>query len=215
MSENPEDATFKTLFPTPFFVARAPDHEAINKALLSEIDVIRASTPNGRPDSWSCNVYTTISNNYALHEQPGFRRVSQCILDAAGQFAAGMRYPMQKNEMSIDLCWLNVYGRDQWQERHNHSTYPIVAVYYVAAPPNCSSLILHSEQADTMIRPRYRGNDQFGKYSVQVDPEPGMIVVFNGFLRHSVTSGAVDGERISIAANINVNAIAEANAGVV
>jgi hypothetical protein len=40
-----------------------------------------------------------------------------------------------------------------------------------------------------------------------------MIVVFNGFLRHSVTSGAVDGERISIAANINVNAIAEASAG--
>ncbi|MBL4721862.1 MAG: hypothetical protein JKY20_12130 [Alphaproteobacteria bacterium] len=209
MKEDAQGPIFKDLFPTALFVTRVPDQAAINKSLMREIETVRAETPNGRPDAWSCNVYTTINNNFTLHEQPGFRRLTEYVLEAGALFAEGMKYPMENNELVVDSCWLNVYGRDQWQERHNHSANPIVAVYYVAAPPNCSSLILHSELADTMIRPRYQGNDQIDKYTVQVDPEPGMLVLFNGFLRHSVTSSRVDGERISIATNLNVKSNVE------
>lgn len=213
MSEDSKDTIFKNLFPTPLFVARVPNYEGLNKSLESEIKSIRDATPNGRPKSWSCDVYTTISNNFLLHEQAGFHNLAERFLEAATQFSTRMSYPLDSNELSIDGCWLNIYGRDHWQERHNHSANPIVAIYYVAAPPNCSSLILHSELADTMIRPRYLGNDQVDHLTVRIDPEPGMLVVFSGYLRHSVTASVVDGERISIAANFNFKPKSELSTG--
>jgi ectoine hydroxylase-related dioxygenase (phytanoyl-CoA dioxygenase family) len=41
--------------------------------------------------------------------------------------------------------------------------------------------------------------------SIKIDPEPGMLVVFNGYLRHSCTANNIDEERISVSANFNIN----------
>ena len=205
VSENLNERSFTDLFPTPVFVARVPDHEALNEELKREIDTVRDATPNGRPESWSSDVYTTFDRNFSLHEQPGFRRLTGWFMEGATEFAQRLSYPLEENEISIDVCWLNVYGRGQWQERHNHSVHPMVAIYYAAAPPNCSGLILHSEHADTMVRPRYLGNDQIDHFTIRIDPEPGMMVVFNGHLRHSITTSAIDEPRISVSANFNIN----------
>ena len=64
---------FELLFPTVVQMTKIADHREMNAQLMREVDEIRATTPNGRPVSWSCDVYTTISNNYLLHERPGFR----------------------------------------------------------------------------------------------------------------------------------------------
>ena len=205
MSEDGFDRTFTELFPTPVLVARVPDHETLNKELKREIDAVRNATPNGRPEAWSCDVYTTFHSNFSLHHQAGFSRLTSRFMEGATEFAKGLSYPMPENDLSIEVCWLNIYGRNQWQERHNHSSHPIVAIYYAAAPPNCSSLILHSEHADTMLRPQYLGSDQVDHLSIKIDPEPGMMVVFNGHLRHSCTANNIDEERISVSANFNIN----------
>ena len=99
------------------------------------------------------------------------------FVEGATEFAKGLRYTRHENDLSIEVCWLNIYGRNQWQERHNYSSHPIVAIYYAAAPPNCSSLILHSEHADTMLRPQYLGSDQVDHLRIKIDPVPGLMDV--------------------------------------
>ncbi len=64
---------FELLFPTVLQMTKIADCRDMNAQLIREIDEIRATTPNGRPVSWSCDVYTTISNNYLLHERPESR----------------------------------------------------------------------------------------------------------------------------------------------
>jgi ectoine hydroxylase-related dioxygenase (phytanoyl-CoA dioxygenase family) len=55
-----------------------------------------------------------------------------------------------------------------------------------------------------MLRPQYLGSDQVDHLSIKIDPEPGMLVVFNGYLRHSCTANNIDEERISVSANFNI-----------
>ena len=68
------------LFPVPVLVTRLPNGTELNERLIRELDAIRGNTPNGKPDSWACDVYTTITNNCALHEQPAFREFTDIAM---------------------------------------------------------------------------------------------------------------------------------------
>ncbi len=202
MSEN--NRKLFHLFPTALLECRVPDREELNDKLLVEIDALRRDTPNGRPATWSCDVYTTITNNFLLHQQPGFSRLAQRFMEALSQYADAMRYSLVHNKIIIDMCWLNVYGRNHSQERHAHTNYVMAGIYYVKAPPGCSNLIVHSPKSDIMIRPKVRRDTDANRTFVKIDPEPGMMLIFDGHLLHGVTASTIDEERISIAVNANL-----------
>ena len=52
---------FELLFPTVMQITKIADHRDMNTRLTCEIDEVRATMPNGRPASWPCDAYTTIS----------------------------------------------------------------------------------------------------------------------------------------------------------
>jgi uncharacterized protein (TIGR02466 family) len=102
------------------------------------------------------------------------------------------------------MCWLNAYRRDHSQERHAHTNYVMAGIYYVKAPPNCSSLIIHSPKADTMVRPKAGQEIDVNRTFLKIDPEPGLMLIFDGHLRHGVTASNIDEERISVSINANL-----------
>lgn len=204
MSGNGNTRELYRLFPTVVQTTTVAGHEALNARLLEEIDDVRESTPNGRPESWSCDVYTTISNNFQLHQRDGFARLAELFLEHMSGFANTMKYSMTHNRIVIDMCWLNVYGKSHSQERHTHINYAFSGIYYVKAPKKCSKLILHSPVADTMIVPKYKQTNDLNSYFMEIEPEEGLMVIFHSYLPHGVGVSTIDEERISIAVNANL-----------
>ena len=195
---------FELLFPTAIQITKIADDQDMNAQLMREIDAIRATTPNGRPVSWSCDVYTTISNNYLLHERPGFRRLNQHFVENAERYGRALDYPMHSHGVQIDMCWLNAYRRGHSQERHNHVNYVFSGIYYLKAPPGASKLIIHAPTANVMMAPRTREQTDLNTNYMEIEPEKGLMLMFTGNLRHGVRASNIDEERISIAMNANL-----------
>ncbi len=138
MVQNQRD--FKLIFPTVIQMTMVSDHEDLNTQLNREVDEIRDATPNSRPASWSCDVYTTIGNNFLLHQRPGFHRLSALFSENAERYGRALDYPMDTYGVSMEMCWLNAYRRGQSQERHTHINYVFSGIYYLKAPPGASKL---------------------------------------------------------------------------
>lgn len=195
---------FDLLFPTVMQIAKVTDHRDMNAQLMREIDEVRATTPNGRPGSWSCDVYTTISNNFLLHERPGFRRLNQHFVDNAERYGRALDLPMDTHGVQMDMCWLNAYRRGHSQERHTHINYVFSGIYYVKAPPGASKLMIHAPTANVMMTPPVREQTDLNTHYMEIEPEEGMMLIFSGNLRHGVRASNIDEERISIAMNANL-----------
>ena len=202
MAQNQRD--FKLIFPTVIQMTMVGDHEDLNTQLNREVDEIRGATPNSRPPSWSCDVYTTIGNNFLLHQRPGFRRLSALFVENAERYGRALDYPMDTYGVSMEMCWLNAYRRGQSQERHTHINYVFSGIYYLKAPPGASKLITHAPTSDTMLVPKYLKRTNLNTSFMEIEPQEGLILIFTGNLRHGVKVSDIDEERISISMNANL-----------
>lgn len=197
----PIERTLEGLFRVPVLVTRVPNGAELNAAMIEELDRIREETPNGKPPSWACDVYTTITNNCALHERPAFKEFNDIVMQCLTKFGELMSYPLAENDLRITQCWVNIYQHGMSQEIHNHANHIMTGVYYVKAPPNCSKIMFHSYNADTMIRPPIEHDTPYNTLTAAYTPEPGDLVVFDSALRHSVPVNQAEGERISVSFN--------------
>jgi uncharacterized protein (TIGR02466 family) len=193
--------SYEKLFPVPVLFTKVPNGRALNERLAREIGEIRAVTPNGKPDSWACDVYTTMTNNNALHQRPAFKEFTEITLQCLTTFGEMMGYSIKGNEIKITQCWLNIYDSGMSQEIHHHPNSIMTGVYYVAAPKNCSKIMFHSPYADTMIRPPILEDDPLNSMTSAYEPDPGDLIIFDSALRHSVPTNENLGERISISFN--------------
>ncbi len=202
MAQNERD--FELIFPTVIQMTKVGEHAELNFRLNREIEEIRGATPNGRPSSWACDVYTTIGNNFLLHQRPGFRRLTGLFVQHAERYGRAMDYPMDRYFVSIDMCWLNAYRRGQSQERHTHINYIFSGIYYLKAPAGASKLIVHAPTCDTMVVPRYKERAVLNTPYMEIEPQEGLMLIFRSNLRHSVKASDIDAERISIAMNADL-----------
>ncbi len=202
MAQNQRD--FKLIFPTVIQMTLIGDHQDLNTQLNREVDEIRDATPNSRPASWSCDVYTTIGNNFLLHQRPGFRHLSALFIENAERYGRALDYPMDTHGVSMEMCWLNAYRRGQSQERHTHINYVFSGIYYLKAPPGASKLITHAPTSDTMLAPKYLKRTDLNTPFMEIEPQEGLMLIFTGNLRHGVKASDIDEERISISMNANL-----------
>lgn len=195
---------FKLIFPTVIQMTMISDHAELNAQLKHEADEIRRATPNSRPASWSGDLYTTIAGNYLLHQRPGFRRLHALFIENAKRYGHTLNYPMDTYDVSMDMCWLNAYRRGHSQERHRHINYVFSGIYYVKAPPGASTLIVHAPTSDTMMVPKYLERTILNTSYMEIEPQEGLMLIFQGKLHHSVRASEIDEERISIAMNADL-----------
>lgn len=193
--------SYQKLFPVPVLLFKVPDAAALNETLIAEIDQVRETTPNGKPESWACDVYTTLTNNNRLHLRPGFREFDALIRQGLIAFGEVMGYDFAAGDLEITQCWVNIYQTGMSQEIHHHPNNIMTGVYYLKAPQNCSEIMFHSPYADVMIRPPLTEDNEINNPIAAIRPEPGDLVFFDSALRHSVPTNEIAGERISISFN--------------
>jgi uncharacterized protein (TIGR02466 family) len=199
-----ENRTIEQIFPALIQVSKHPDADTLNQQLMAEIETIRATTPNGKPEGWSCDVYTTISNEGYLQRRPAFKDFIEFSLLCADYFGIVMGYNYENKVLYINECWLNIYQAGHSQENHSHPNHILTGVYYVKAPEGCSNLIFHSPYYKTMIRPEVTENTFINSMAIPYPPSEGELVIFDSSVVHSVAVNDTPGERISISFNASL-----------
>lgn len=114
-----------------------------------------------------------------------FERIPECgaVIDAV--LAAARTY-LGRKDLRFGF-WFNWMQPGEKTTLHSHEELDelLSAVYYVSCAAGCGNLVLHEDHA-----------------TVQVTPEPGMLVLFPPDLPHEVTTNASEHPRLSIAFNI-------------
>jgi len=91
---------------------------------------------------------------------------------------------------------------------HHHPNYQIVGVYYVSVPKNSGDILFHDPRGSVIWFDPETTSDSFFKGVRpfhRVTPAAGMLLLFPGYLIHSVESNLSDELRLSIAINVTVN----------
>ncbi len=192
------------LFPTVVQVSQIEGAAALNRRLLEAVYAIRAGEPNSKPDSWSCNVYTTIGNPTHCLERSEFREFDAIARSKVGSFAQALKFDIEHHPPKINECWVNVYGRTHSQEIHLHQNSVISGIYYVKAPPGSSPTLFYSPTSDVMLEPPTTERTPLNNSIIGFDAIEGRMIMFRSSLRHSVLPSAIDEDRVTIAFNVTM-----------
>lgn len=192
----------QTMFPSAIQITEVDRARHLNRRLLRQIGNLRETTPNGRPDSWTSTVYTTLNTADQLHLMPEFKAFHEIVLEEAARFAESLNINHRDYPLRITDCWFNIYGPKDGQEIHQHANNILSGSYYVKAPEGCSGIMFHSERADLMLVPPLTAVNEFNESILEIPVREGMMVLFLSSQKHSVRPSPTADERISISFNI-------------
>jgi uncharacterized protein (TIGR02466 family) len=105
--------------------------------------------------------------------------------------------------MELNECWVNIAKKGAYQETHNHGNVLMSGVIYINVNKQSGSFQFINPLASesTLLG---QPNNTFG-YLYNVIPQPGMILLFPGWMDHRALPNESDIDRISISFNIKAN----------
>ena len=131
----------------------------------------------------STNVQGSMTGWYMHEANPDFMEVCRLATEVAYENSPRQGVPL----MPYD-CWGAIYSKGDYTKTHEH--WPLIWswVYNVECCEHCSPLIF---------------DDSSGIHSIQ--PKSGNMILFPGWIRHSVPKQGCDHDRIIISGNLGIN----------
>lgn len=182
------------LFGTPVMVYDDVLEEDYRLELLEEAKVIRQNVSDEKKN-WMCDVYSTC-HDYQLTEDDNFSKFLSYQQEKINHFLGVHEVG---DRLFVQSSWLNAYEADSFQDVHKHPMSFLAAVYYLDAPEGSAPLTLRHPHL-----PDLSYNRTSGKYFAenrQIKTVTNRLVVFPGYLPHSVPRGTNKEPRWSIASN--------------
>ncbi len=194
----------RMLFPTVIQVSQIADHEALNRGLLEVIDEVKRREPSSKPDSWSCDLFTTIGAASTFLTYQGVEAFQRIAIEKVMKYADVLKMDTANHPLRMNECWVNIYGRNHSQEIHLHQNSVFSGIYYVKAPAGAAATLFHSPMSDMMLEPPTIESNHLNSSIAGFSPVAGRMIVFRSSLRHNVLSSNIDEERITIAFNVTM-----------
>lgn len=106
-------------------------------------------------------------------------------------------------KLVLDSLWINVMEKGAIHAPHIHPHSAISGTYYVTVPPKSGAIRFEDPRlAMMMAAPTKLPNARTDNRSfVDVSPKPGMLLLWESWLRHGVEPNAARQKRISISFN--------------
>jgi uncharacterized protein (TIGR02466 family) len=172
-------------FPSVLLRAHVADHAAICDDLMPDIDEIRSETPNGVPRAWASPVYTTLLTDDALHRRDAFRGLAEVFLEQALALAKRKSVDLGRQSIVIDRCWLNVLGKGESVDVHNHPNSFYTGIYFVQAPADGTRLLLYNPAAELGLSMPLTKETKINQRAYVHRPRPGDLIIYESHITHS------------------------------
>lgn len=115
-----------------------------------------------------------------------------------------LKYDLPKT-YRIDPLWININGKRDFNQLHEHPGSIFGGVFYIKAPKDCGELVMINpvNTHQHYINPRLIENfNEYNSYSWKVTPADNKLVMFPAWVPHFTFPNESDEDRISIAFNI-------------
>ena len=104
--------------------------------------------------------------------------------------------------LKLDNCWVNIAKKEAYQETHNHNNALISGVIYINVNEQSGAFqLINPLSAESILL----GDPNSFEYFYTINPQPGMILLFPGWMDHRALSNESHIDRISISFNITAN----------
>ena len=141
--------------------------------------------------------YTSYASlNDLPRRDPAFADLAKVLTRHAAAFAKEAGFELNRKP-KVDCLWVNLLKSGGQHSGHIHPHSIISGTLYVVVPAGSGSIRFEDPRLPLMIAPPPRA-DTF----VTVDPRPGLLLMWESWLRHEVLPGTTRGERLSISFNI-------------
>jgi uncharacterized protein (TIGR02466 family) len=108
--------------------------------------------------------------------------------------------------LGIANYWININKKNHYNKMHIHSSSILSGCYYAATTPQSGNIILHNRPEASYILGEMKnigaGESRYTATAQAFQPKAGAVLVFPGWLQHSVEENKSDQDRISIAFNL-------------
>lgn len=188
-------------FPTLIYSETLSGHD--NKLISNYCEDIRNKYPANH--QWRCNTYSSMNSGYKIYTDEYFNSLVSTITNKVGEFS--QFYGMGNCDIRVDDGWINISGKGDYQEYHQHAGSHFSAVYYVSAPENCGDIVFRSYEANFdmfPLNPKELNENTFKTTSYKAVESN--LLIFRSSLLHTVemNNSAETEKRISIAMNFIV-----------
>ena len=105
---------------------------------------------------------------------------------------------------ALDSLWINVMNKGAIHAPHIHPHSVISGTYYVTVPPSSGAIRFEDPRlALMMAAPPRKAESPAAKtaLSSMSTPKPGMLLLWESWLRHGVETNRAKGQRISVSFN--------------
>ena len=191
------------MFPTAFYEMKL-DMDTL-KVVRDRVLKMRDEDKKRDPDSiiW-------VSNDN-LHIHKDFAYLNGYLNFVAGTILQDHMIDADHNSVYTTGLWANISKKWYQHQSHNHPNSWYSAILYLDAPEGSGSTIFDDPRIQRqIIQPDYYQMTAENAYQFVSKAEPGKLIFFPSYIKHSVTAGLQDdGERISLAANFQFKAQAQ------
>lgn len=126
------------------------------------------------------------------------------LLDAeAAKFARVVHFDLGGGKLKLDNLWINILDPGGFHSGHIHPHSIISGTYYAQVPDGAASLKFEDPRLPMMMAAPTRTEDapQDLRNFVYLAPEPGMMLMWESWLRHEVVLNDSEDPRISVSFN--------------
>ena len=147
--------------------------------------------------------YTSYSSlNDLPRRDPAFADLAKLLTKHAATFADDCAFNLSRKP-KLDSLWVNLLRGAGHHSAHIHPHSIISGTLYVEVPKGSGSIRFEDPRLPMMMAAPMRRADAPDELQpfVTLEPRPGLLLLFESWLRHEVLPGTGRGERLSISFN--------------
>lgn len=190
--------TPETWFPSPVWARQVPNHEQINAGILDVLAQLEKSS--GDVSRSNVGGWHSATN---LHTNSDLKEIRRIIGNACVGCANYWSFNFDMFDLHFQEMWLNKNGPSDFNKAHVHPNAMFSGAYYVKVPDNSGNIEFYDPVRERVmnifpVTERTRLNTQAMEYK----GAEGLILIFPGWLQHSVQPNRSNDFRISISFNM-------------
>jgi len=194
----------RALFVTKLYEAEVNDERLLGE-LAHSIRSFAKDDEAGR--AWSKEHgyagYTSYASlNDLPKRDPAVAELARKLTRHAATFADECAFDLARKP-KLDSLWVNMLRGAGHHSGHIHPHSIISGTFYVEVPANSGAIRFEDPRLPLMMAapPRRSNAPEALQTFVTVDPRPGLLLMWESWLRHEVLPGRGNGERLSISFN--------------
>ena len=194
----------RNLFVTKVYEADLSKDVALD-VLAHSIRTLAEDDRAGRRWSKECGYagYTSYASlNDLTRRDPAFSDLARLVKPHVAKFAKECAFSLER-PLRLDSLWVNQLPLKGHHRAHIHPHSVVSGTLYVEIPKGSGAICFEDPRLPSLMAApsRENGAPEELRTVVSIEPQAGLLLLWESWLRHEVLSGAGRGDRLSVSFN--------------